>query len=63
MSKISQGEEDDFFELPDEIPFAKINKFEVESVEQTGEGFLIHVYMKCEGIPEEENGHKIVRSF
>ena len=49
-------EEDDFFELPDEIPYAKVENFRVDEVKMNGNKFSMRIYKKCEEKPEEKDG-------
>ena len=44
---MDKDQDGDFFELPDEIPYKKVNSFSVQYVETEGDAFAIQIYKKC----------------
>ena len=44
-----------FIELSDEIPYTKINKISIRSVDYLKGTFVIKLDRKCESLPEEKN--------
>lgn len=44
-----------FIELSDEIPYTKINKISIRSVDYLKGTFVIKLDRKCENLPEERN--------